>query len=41
MLKTPEIDKWCAILCEYRTEYYEEFKNLAKKFEVLCDINVS
>ena len=27
LLKTPEIDKWCAILCTYRTENYEVFWN--------------
>lgn len=35
MLKTPEIDKWCAILCEYRTKDYEDFKNLGKKMNYL------
>ncbi len=25
--------KWCAILCSYRTENYEEFKNLSKNME--------
>ena len=34
MLKTPEIDKWCAILCSYRTENYDEFKELTRKFEL-------
>ena len=34
MLKTPEIDKWCAILCNYRTENYEDFKDLGRKMEL-------
>lgn len=31
MLKTPKISKWCAILCDYRTENYEDFKELGRK----------
>lgn len=38
MLKTPEIDKWCEILCNYRTENYDEFKQLTKKIELFEDI---
>lgn len=34
MLKTPEIDKWCAILCDYRTNEYEDFKQLIRKIEL-------
>ena len=34
MLKTPEIDKWCMILCSYRTSEYEEFKHLTRKIEL-------
>ena len=26
LLKTPKINKWCAILCSYRTNYYDDFK---------------
>lgn len=37
MLKTPEIDKWCAILCSYRTENYEDFKELNRKVELFED----
>ena len=37
LLKTPEIDKWCAILCNYRTENYEDFKELTKKIEIFED----
>lgn len=37
MLKTPEISKWCAILCEYRTENYEDVKQLYYKIEMLED----
>lgn len=35
LLKTPKIDKWCAILCEYRTENYEDFKQLTRGMSVL------
>lgn len=41
MLKTPEIDKWCAILCEYRTNYYEDFKELSRQIETLYDVDGS
>ena len=37
LLKTPEIDKWCAILCSYRTENYEDFKQLTRKIELWED----
>ena len=29
--------KWCAILCDYRTNGHEEFKELIKKFELFED----
>lgn len=25
--------KWCAILCDYRTSEYEDFKELTRKIE--------
>ena len=31
LLKTPKINKWCAILCDYRTNDYEEFKEISRK----------
>ena len=31
LLETPEIDKWCAILCSYRTDEYEDFKRFCRK----------
>ncbi len=34
LLKTPETDKWCAILCNYRTNEYEDFKELIRKIEM-------
>ena len=37
LLKTPEINKWCAILCSYRTSEYEEFKQLIRKIGVFED----
>lgn len=37
MLKTPEIDKWCAILCSYRTNKYENFKELCRKVDLFED----
>jgi len=37
LLKTPEISKWCAILCSYRTENYEEFKQLTRQIEMFED----
>ena len=33
LLKTPEINKWCGLLCSYRTNFYEEFKRLIRKIE--------
>ncbi len=36
-LKTPEINKWCAILCSYRTKNYEDFKQLIRKIETFED----
>ena len=32
--KTPEINKWCAILCNYRTNEYDDFKELIRKIEM-------
>ena len=35
--KTPQkvlFIKWCAILCTYRTEFYEDFKELIRKIEL-------
>ena len=26
--------KWCAILCEYRTNYVEEYKTLVDNFKI-------
>lgn len=33
LLKTPEIDKWCEILCNYRTDEMAEFAKLVRKFD--------
>lgn len=41
LIKTAETDKWCAILCDYRTNKYENFKELSRQIEVLNDIDVS
>lgn len=30
-----EFLKWCAILCNYRTENYDEFKQLAYNLELI------
>ena len=30
--------KWCAILCDYRTKDYEDFKDLSRKIELVEDI---
>ena len=38
LLKTPEINKWCAILCDYRTNDYEEFKEISRKIFLLNDL---
>lgn len=27
--------KWCAILCEYRTNFYDEYKQLKEKIDIL------
>lgn len=35
LLKTPEINKWCAMLCDYRTKNYEDFKRLIRKIEAI------
>ena len=32
------LSKWCAILCDYRTKFCEDFKDLGKKLELLEDI---
>lgn len=32
LLKTPKINKWCAIVCEYRTEIIPELKEKLQKF---------
>ena len=29
--------KWCAILCDYRTKDYEEFKELIRKIDLFED----
>ena len=34
LLKTPEISKWCGLLCDYRTNNYEDFKELSRMIEV-------
>ena len=34
LLKTPEINKWCAILCNYRTKNYDELQQLCYKIEL-------
>lgn len=31
------LQKWCAILYNYRTENYEEFKELTRKIELFED----
>ena len=31
--------KWCAILCTYRTENYDDYKQLDYKLELLLDQN--
>ena len=31
--------KWCAILCDYRTENYDEYRQLDYKLELLLDQN--
>ena len=31
LLKKPKINKWCAILCNYRPQKYDKFKRLTKK----------
>ena len=37
LLKTPETDKWCAILCSYRTDEYDDFKEVIRKMELFED----
>lgn len=29
--------KWCAILCDYRTKNYDDFKQLIRKIELFED----
>ena len=29
--------KWCEILCNYRTNFYDDFKQLCYKIEILKD----
>ena len=42
LLKTPEINKWCAILCDYRTKNYDDFKQLIRKIELFeANLNMS
>ena len=31
-------NKWCAILCDYRTNDYEEFKEISRKIFLLNDL---
>ncbi len=37
LLKTPEINKWCGLLCNYRTKNYDKFKQLCYKIEMFED----
>ena len=37
LLKTPEINKWCAILCDYRTNFYNDFKLLSRKIDMFSE----
>lgn len=37
LLRVPFL-KWCAILCDYRTKDYEDFKDLSRKIELVEDI---
>jgi len=37
LLQTAEINKWCAILCAYRTDFYDEYKQLGYKLELLSE----
>ena len=37
LLKTPEINKWCAIVYEYRTNFYNDYKLLEYKLKLLLD----
>ena len=37
VLQTAQIKKWCALLCDYRTENYDEYKQLEYKLELLLD----
>ena len=29
--------RWCAIVCDYRTNFYDEYKQLGYKLELLLD----
>ena len=37
LLRTAQINKWCAIVCDYRTNFYDEYKQLGYKLELLLD----
>ncbi|MCI5544682.1 MAG: hypothetical protein MR368_04330 [Azospirillum sp.] len=37
LIKTAETDKWCAILCAYRTNEYDDFKQLTREVELFED----
>ena len=30
--------KWCAILCDYRTNFYDEYKKISDKFVLFDEI---
>ncbi len=38
LLKTPEIEKWCGSLCDYRSNFYDDFKKLNRRIEFFEDI---
>lgn len=37
LVKTAEIQKWCGLLCDYRTKNYNDFKELARQIELFMD----
>ena len=37
LLKTPEINKWCGLLCSYRTNGYEDFRKLYDQIKIFRD----
>ena len=41
LIKTAETDKWCAILCDYLIDEYEDFKQLSHKIFSLNDLDVN